>query len=112
MELKNIHITILKKHLILTYPMAMQEFFASLGYFVFFKIIEMGGHIELAATNVIFRIAHASFMPGIGIAQASSTLIGNYLGEKKIHKAKEIIIQSVYLARRLCKVCKFHSGPI
>ena len=36
-------------------------------------------------------------MPGVGIGQASSTLIGNYLGEKKIDKAREIIIQSVYI---------------
>ena len=36
-------------------------------------------------------------MPGVGIGQASSTLIGNYLGEKKIDKAKEVIIQSVYI---------------
>ena len=64
---------------------------------MFFKIIELGGAINLAATNVVFRIAHASFMPGVGIGQASSTLIGNYLGEKKIDKAKEIIIQSVYI---------------
>ena len=64
---------------------------------MFFKIIELGGTINLAATNVVFRIAHASFMPGVGIGQASSTLIGNYLGEKKPEKAKEIIIQSAYI---------------
>ncbi len=89
--------TILKKHAILTYPLSIQELFSSLGFFFFFKIIELGGAIELAATNVTFRIAHASFMPGVGIGQASSTLIGNYLGEKKIDKAKEVIIQSVYI---------------
>jgi len=88
---------ILKKHVILAYPLTIQELFSSLGYFTFFKIIELGGAIELATTNVIFRIAHASFMPGIGIGQASSTLIGNYLGEKKTDKAKEVIIQSVYI---------------
>ena len=88
---------ILKRHGILTYPLLIQELFSSTGFFIFFKIIELGGAIELAATNVVFRIAHASFMPGVGIGQASSTLIGNYLGEKKIDKAKEIIIQSVYI---------------
>ena len=92
-----LHQTILKRHAILTYPLSIQELFSSLGFFMFFKIIEMGGTINLAATNVVFRIAHASFMPGVGIGQASSTLIGNYLGEKKIDKAKEIIIQSVYI---------------
>ena len=93
----NVNQSILKRHVILTYPLSIQELFSSSGYFIFFKIIEIGGAIELATTNVIFRIAHASFMPGLGIGQASSTLIGNYLGEKKINKAKEIIIQSVYL---------------
>ena len=89
--------SILQKHAILTYPLSLQELLSSLGFFVFFKIIELGGEVELAATNVVFRIAHASFMPGVGIGQASSTLIGNYLGEKKPDKAKEIIIQSVYI---------------
>ena len=89
--------TILKRHLILIYPLSIQELCSSVGFFMFFKIIELGGAINLAATNVVFRIAHASFMPGVGIGQASSTLIGNYLGEKKIDKAKEIIIQSVYI---------------
>ena len=88
---------ILKRHAILTYPLSIQELFSSVGFFMFFIIIEAGGAINLAATNVVFRIAHASFMPGVGIGQASSTLIGNYLGEKKIDKAKEIIIQSVYI---------------
>ena len=89
--------TILKRHIILTYPLSIQELFSSMGFFMFFKIVEMGGTINLAATNVVFRIAHASFMPGVGIGQAASTLIGNYLGEKKIDKAKEIIIQSSYI---------------
>ncbi len=88
---------VLKRHAILTYPLSIQELFSSVGFFMFFKIIELGGTINLAATNVVFRIAHASFMPGVGIGQASSTLIGNYLGEKKIDKAREIIIQSVYI---------------
>ena len=88
---------VLKRHVILTYPLSIQELCSSVGFFMFFKIIELGGAINLAATNVVFRIAHASFMPGVGIGQASSTLIGNYLGEKKIDKAKEIIIQSVYI---------------
>ena len=89
--------TILKKHAILTYPLSIQELCSSVGFFMFFKIIELGGTLNLAATNVVFRIAHASFMPGVGIGQAASTLIGNYLGEKKINKATEVIIQSVYI---------------
>ena len=89
--------SILKRHFILTYPLSIQELFSSIGFFMFFKIVELGGTINLAATNVVFRIAHASFMPGVGIGQAASTLIGNYLGEKEIDKAKEIIIQSSYI---------------
>ena len=89
--------TILKRHFILTYPLSIQELLSSIGFFIFFKIIELGGTINLAATNVVFRIAHASFMPGVGIGQAASTLIGNYLGEGKVDKARDIIIQSVYI---------------
>ena len=99
---------VLKRHVILTYPLSIQELCSSVGFFMFFKIIELGGAINLAATNVVFRIAHASFMPGVGIGQASSTLIGNYLGEKKIDKAKEIIFSSSRRipARTRCRVAR------
>ena len=54
--------------------------------------------MELATTNVIFRIAHASFMPAVGIGQAASTLVGKYIGEKKEYKLNDLIFQTIYLS--------------
>ena len=35
----------------------------------FYKIIAIIGIIELAATQIIFKIMHTSFIPAIGIGQ-------------------------------------------
>ena len=51
--------------------------------------------MELAATQVVFRIMHASFMPAIGVGQACSTLVGKFLGEKKPMKAESAIYESL-----------------
>ena len=34
---------------------------------IFYKIIGIIGVFELAATQIIFRIMHASFMPALGV---------------------------------------------
>ena len=59
---------------------------------------DMVGTIELATTNVIFRIAHASFMPAVGIGQAASTLVGKYIGQNREHKLNDLIFQTIYLS--------------
>ena len=53
--------------------------FTMLGFSVFYKIIAIIGTIELAATHIIINIAHASFMPAVGIGMSASTLISKYL---------------------------------
>ncbi len=90
--------TLLKKQAKLAFPLATQEFLSSIGFFLFFKILDLIGTVELATTNVIFRIAHASFMPAIGIGQAASTLVGKYIGERKEHKLNDLIFQTIYLS--------------
>ena len=89
---------LLKKQAYLAFPLATQELFSSIGFFLFFKILDMVGTIELATTNVIFRIAHASFMPAVGIGQAASTLVGKYIGQNREHKLNDLIFQTIYLS--------------
>ena len=99
---KTLHFDIKYKLLIkqakLAFPLATQEFLSSIGFFLFFKILDLIGTVELATTNVIFRIAHASFMPAVGIGQAASTLVGKYIGEKKEYKLNDLIFQTIYLS--------------
>ena len=85
----------LKKQLIISYPLAIQEFLVMLSLTAFYKIIAIIGIIELAATQIIFKIMHTSFMPAIGIGQACATLVGKYLGEENLNKAELSIYESI-----------------
>ena len=85
----------LKRQLIIAYPIALQETFVMSSFTFFYKIIGIIGVVELAATQIIFRIMHASFMPAIGVGQACATLVGKFLGEKNPDKAEVAINESL-----------------
>jgi putative MATE family efflux protein len=75
----------------LGFPVGIQEMITMSGFAIFYKIIGMIGVLELAGSEVILNIAHASFMPAVGIGMASAALLGKFLGEKNIIKADETI---------------------
>ena len=79
----------------LGFPIGIQEMISMTGFSIFYKIIGIIGTIELATSHVILNIAHASFMPAIGIGMAASTLIGKFLGEKNPDKAGRVVIDAV-----------------
>ena len=85
----------IKKQLQLALPMGVQEIIVSGGWAVFYKIVGMIGVLELAATEIVFQIMHASIMPAIGVGQACATLVSKYMGEKRTDKAEKSIIESV-----------------
>ncbi len=87
--------SMIKKQLQLALPMGVQEIIISGGWAVFYKIVGMIGVLELAATEIVFQIMHASIMPAIGVGQACATLVSKYMGEKRIDKAEKSIIESV-----------------
>lgn len=87
--------TMMKKQFTLALPMGTQEVINSFGWAIFYKIVALIGIVELAATEIAFQVMHASFMPAIGVGQACSTLVGKYMGEKKINKAEASIVESV-----------------
>jgi len=84
-----------KRQLTIAYPVALQEMFVMFSFTVFYKILGIIGILELAATQIIFRIMHASFMPALGVGQACATLVGKYLGEKNPDKAEQSIYESL-----------------
>ena len=84
-----------KRQLIIAYPIALQETLVMFSFTIFYKIIGIIGVVELAATQIIFRLMHASFMPALGVGQACATLVGKYLGEKNPDKAEQSIYESL-----------------
>ncbi len=85
----------MRRQLTLLLPQAGQELAVMGGFVVFFKIVGMIGTAELAATEVVFSIMGASFMPAAGVGQACATLVGKFLGEKRPDKSVISIIESI-----------------
>ncbi len=88
----------LRKQVSLAVPQGSQEIIVTLGYAVFLKIVGLISIVSLAATEVVFTILHAAFMPGAGIGQACATLVGKFLGEGDEKKAETSIVESVRLS--------------
>jgi len=88
----------LKKQVQLSLPMGIQEMMIAIGWSIFYKIMALIGIIELATTQLLFTIMHASFMPALGVGQACATLVGKYMGAKEIEKAEKSINESLRIA--------------
>lgn len=76
------------KQIKLGFPIGAQEVISMIGFAIFYKIIGIIGTIELATSEVILNIAHASFMPAVGVGMAAATLVGKYLGEENPDNAE------------------------
>ena len=95
---KRINVKMLKKQVSLSFPMGIQEMMIAIGYSVFYKIMSIIGIVELATTQLLFTIMHASFMPAMGVGQACATLVGKYMGSKEIEKSEQSIKESLRIA--------------
>ena len=94
----SVDIGMMKRQLSLAVPQGLQEIIIAAGWSVFYKIMGLIGLVELATTQLLFTIMHASFMPALGVGQACATLVGKYMGEKKIHKSEASIKESIRLS--------------
>ena len=88
----------LKKQIRLSFPMGFQEMMIAIGYSFFYKIMSLIGILELATTQLLFTIMHASFMPAMGVGQACATLVGKYMGSNEIEKSEQSIKESLRIA--------------
>ena len=88
----------LKKQIRLSFPMGFQEMMIAIGWSMFYKIMALIGIVELATTQLLFTIMHASFMPALGVGQACATLVGKYMGTKEIKKAEKSISESLRIS--------------
>ena len=101
---KTIDSSMMRRQLRLAAPQGIQEAVIAVGWSMFYKIMGMIGLIELATTELLFTIMHASFMPAMGVGQACSTLVSKYMGEKKIEKSETSIKESIRLAEYIMGV--------
>ena len=85
----------LKKEVEVAAPQGFQEVGVTIVYVLFFKIIGMIGTVEVAATEVVFTLAMASFLPAIGFGVACATMVGKALGEKDPERAAVSMLESV-----------------
>jgi len=88
----------LVRQLKLSLPMGIQETMIAIGWSLFYKIMATIGIIELATTQLLFTIMHASFMPALGVGQACATLVGKYMGSKDFEKSEKSIIESLRIS--------------
>lgn len=90
-NLKNIigiNKSIIQRILRISLPAALDAFLTQIGYLFFIKIVAMLGTVALAAHQIAIRIEAISFMPGYALAIATSTLVGQSIGAKKIELAR------------------------
>ncbi len=88
----------LQKQVELSLPMGIQETMIAIGWSFFYKIMAIIGIVELATTQLLFTIMHASFMPALGVGQACAALVGKHMGSKEIEKSEKSIKESLRLA--------------
>ena len=90
-NLKNIisiNKSIIQRILRISLPATLDAFLTQIGYLFFIKIVAMLGTVALAAHQIAIRIEAISFMPGYALAIATSTLVGQSIGAKKIDLAR------------------------
>lgn len=86
-----------KKFISIGVPAALTNIMTGTGRLIFTTYISMMGTIALAAHSIAYTIESLFYIPAIGLERATSTLAGNYLGEKNEKKIKEMVRCGVFL---------------
>lgn len=76
----NLQPQLLGSFLAVGWPPALQTFGVIVAFLLFFAVLGQISTLAIAAGNVVLRIASLSLMPGIGIAVAVQTVVGQALG--------------------------------
>ena len=81
------------------WPAGMQQALDVLSWGVLI-ILMVGrfGREQLAASNIAIQYTTIAFLPGIGLGQALTALVGKYLGEKNIGVAVQRVYEGLFLA--------------
>lgn len=92
-----IDIEIQKKFVAIGVPAALTNIMTGAGRVIFTTYISMMGTVSLAAHSIAYTLESFFYIPAIGLEKATSTLAGNYLGEKNEKKIKEMVKCGVIL---------------
>ena len=91
----NLDFDMMRKQFSIGYPQSLSEIALNSAFIMFYKIMGIIGTTQLASTQIVFAIAHASFLPAVGVGQACATLVGKYLGKGNIVYAEQSMIEGV-----------------
>lgn len=67
----------------LSLPTGGESVITRLGFMLFMRIVSGLGEVPLAAHQIAVNVESLSYMPGLGLSVASTTLVGQSLGAKK-----------------------------
>ncbi|MBI3248037.1 MAG: MATE family efflux transporter [Deltaproteobacteria bacterium] len=81
------------------WPAGVQSAIDVLGWGVLIVlIVGQFGKEQLAASNIAIQYMSISFMPGIGLGQALTALVGRYIGEGKTALAVQRVYEGLFLS--------------
>lgn len=78
-------------------PSGMEFFLDILAFTVFIWVVGRLGTMELAATNIALNINALAFMPMVGFAMGTSTLVGQAMGAGKPDEVTAVVRASLLL---------------
>ncbi|MCX7983432.1 MAG: MATE family efflux transporter [Bacteroidetes bacterium] len=93
----NIHWKYLQQIVRISLPVSFQNVLILLGFLLFVAIAGVLGTLSQAATQVVITSLFVSFMPCFGFGVATQTLVGNALGNNKVHEARIYTIETAKL---------------
>ncbi|MEE2710371.1 MAG: MATE family efflux transporter [Gemmatimonadota bacterium] len=82
-------------------PIGVQRFLDIGSFVIFSALIGRLGDGQLAANQIAIQMMSISYMVGLGIGMASTVLVGQYIGAKKLDLAEK----STYSALKLAIAC-------
>jgi len=92
------HLGELRRFLRIGLPIGVTWLFESGGWALFTVFVAGLGREALAAHTIVMQILHLSFMPGVAIGMAATTLVGQYLGAEDVPSAERSIRSALVTA--------------
>jgi MATE family multidrug resistance protein len=86
------------KLLTVSAPIGVQWVLETGAWTVFTAMISQWGKNELAAHHIVMQMLHLSFMPGVAISIAATTLVGQYIGARRKDLAERSGQSAIWLS--------------
>lgn len=95
---RRFNIGITRQILRISLPNGAEQVLMSIGFLIFVRMVAELGTATLAAHGITIRIESISWMIGIGFAVATTTLVGQSLGQEEVGLAKRSFRNGMLLA--------------